>query len=347
MGKLYFNKRIGWTAGLLFATNITSITSANQLLTESLFTFLIILFIIRFSKAITQPTSINIIGTSIIWAVATLCRPLFLLTILPISGFALLMNKKGKSRLINPYFIMVLLCITFIFPWMARNYQITHKWTLSSVSSYNLLATYGTGILAFQSNTREDTVRAELLGKAYQITGHSDISCTKDHTYLPYFNKIGLDIILSHPFTFAYLQLKSIPRCFIPAITEFLEQLGLTTGNRQTLAVWNKHGLLKAIQHYFEGNYTPLLISIPWIIQWIIFLFLFLYGSASMWYLEGVNWVHLFSLFVLILYFVSIPGPTAVARYLDPALPAMCIIGGIGWDSSLNFFKKRRRPSSE
>ena len=120
IGKDMFDRKIGALAGIIYAFYPASWAMGDMLLTETLFTFLMLLSV-KFMMRIPQMRSPWVIFWAGLFAGgATLTRTAFMpFTVFVLLGVAVF--KFSSPKIISRYALMAVIFFLVIFPWMLRN----------------------------------------------------------------------------------------------------------------------------------------------------------------------------------------------------------------------------------
>ncbi len=122
-GKKLFDTGVALLASFLAAFYFPNITTTGYLLTETLFTMLLMILIyfsVLFSE---RPSSKAFVALGVIWALVTLCRPTVALYPLLLSGYLIYYKKVRIFKIIKLCTAMTLSFIIIMSPWWIRNYK--------------------------------------------------------------------------------------------------------------------------------------------------------------------------------------------------------------------------------
>jgi hypothetical protein len=151
---------------------------------------------------------------------------------------------------------------------------------------------------------------------------------------------LARDIILSRPFLYIFVHLKSDLNSLLPD-TNILELLGMTTGGRGTLGVLKEEGLVEAI-HYYFGDQTWLIgLLLPSIVLLGFIYVTGLVGSFQI--IKEHNWLPFVVLVITSAYFLILPGAPSIARFRVPILPYLSILSSLGAYSIYQMLRQRKR----
>ena len=327
-GRRLAGRRAGFWAAVLYALNLTALANAPLILADSLLGFLCAWQVFFFVRAWrTKRLSDFLIGT-IFAATATLTKPVNLpiLIMIPFVLAPLLMRPRRKAAVAAA--LAVLVSCAMLIPWMLRNQSVGAGFVLDRNSG--LTALHNTSaILARVNGTDGDTERAALeaeaeaafAGKPGQYANLFELEMAEDDWYLARYRKA----ILEHPGAAAATHLFQV-WILLPDLPCFLQDLGLRTGERGTLAVLRKDGVMAAFRHYMDGSYAAAFLAMPFLLATGV---LYALTAAGVWiYLRRRRWAVLALFAVFVLYYLAIPGPVLMPRYQIPALPFACALAG-------------------
>jgi len=180
---------VGLWAALIFGLMINPAVWALTLLTEVLFTLLVVLSFFLLYKALSSPRVVWLVASGLTLGVATLIRPSGLMLLPAWCALFLYANRKVLGQW-KPWSNAAILCAGFFLmtlPWMIRNQIVWDRFTLSSISHINLGAYLAAGTLEEAEGISLEQARAML--------PLSDVP-------QPGQKQAYLDVILSHPQAF-------------------------------------------------------------------------------------------------------------------------------------------------
>ncbi len=138
-GKKLFNKKAGLISALIFSFYPPNLITPGYILTECLFTFILLALIYFSFKFCDNLNILKFVILSVIWIIAVFCRP----TVLFYPCFFLLyifINKHySLSQCIKFGITMALIFIISAFPWWMRNYNEYRTFIPLTASSGNPL----------------------------------------------------------------------------------------------------------------------------------------------------------------------------------------------------------------
>lgn len=339
MGRQLLDEKEAFIGGLLLALSLGSIVYSVYILTETLFTLLLLTVTWMLLTYCQTGRKEWLIGGGLLAGMAMLCRPIALfypLAAVPFIGFVHRERRRGGILAVLLFLAAVALAVA---PWMIRNCRLVSSPTLSTISSHNLLFYNAVSLEADLRDVGQAQVRAEMAERVQQeLAGRGETGDIASQTQL--YTEWGCRIILDHPWRYLYVHLKSDLNSLLPNVTEFLELLGVTRGRKGTISVLNQYGLWAAVRHYFKGRmWLPWLMLPPTV----------LLGVTTLGTLVGLavlarrrDWATVALLAMPILYFLLIPGASAHPRFRVPVMPHLCLLAGVGATTVWQWVLQRR-----
>lgn len=335
LGQELLADRQALLGGLLLAGSLGSVVYSLYLLTETLFTLLllgILYLVVLYNR---RRRACLLVAASVLLGLATLCRPVSLYFPVMVAAMVLGVHRSDFRKGILAAVAVGIIFVATITPWLARNYVVFGRLCLSSISAYNLLFYNAVSLEADLRGLGQTQVREEMGQEvaAYLASlGLDDVSTIRKAAI---YQRLAWEKIGQHPLRYAFVHVRSDANMFLPNVTELLELFGLTSSGRGTLSVLNHRGLMAAVSHYFEGKEYLVLVILPF-----TGLLLGIYGAAVV----GVGrlarerqWFALALLLSVIAYFALIPGAPAHPRFRVPFMPYLSLLAAVGvgvaWDA--------------
>jgi len=313
--------------GVLLAFSLGSIVYCFYILTETLFTLLLLGTICTLATYQGRVQKRWLIGGGLLAGATGLCRPIALFYPLAVAPLIALARRGRWRRKVIAALMFLGIAGLVIAPWLARNYRLLGTLTLSTIANYNLLFYNAVSLEADLRGVGQAQVRAEMVERVEQELARRGWPDDEVHLVRLY-NEWGRRIILAHPWRYLYVHLKNDLNNLLPNVTEFLELLGITQGGKGTLSVLNQYGLCAAVRHYFGGQ--------VWLL-WLLLPLATLLGLTYLGMLTGLltlarrrDWLPLALLLLPIAYFLLIPGAPSHPRFRVPVMPYICLLAGTG-----------------
>lgn len=233
-----FNQSVGLTAAFLIAANFPLAVFSNFILTEVCFVFLItsafcLLLLNDKTHEEGKKQAFTLLVVGLLTGFAVLVRPVALFLIIPMTFFVLFSYRTVFKN------CLILIIAFSIVPtvWMTRNYNENGVFSISSISSINLLLYQGAGTLAIASD--DDYDKAFSLYQSELRTKASAIVISREGTSLESKEKIQssvykeffFDILRDYPFHAALHTSRNILLTSLGYATSQIVQLFEVTPN--------------------------------------------------------------------------------------------------------------------
>jgi 4-amino-4-deoxy-L-arabinose transferase-like glycosyltransferase len=322
--------------GLLLTFSLGSIVYSFYILTETLFTVLLLGMAYGLAAYWHKAQARWLAVGGLLMGAAILCRPIALFYPLVVSPLAGVVHRdrllKFPLGLLRQGIAAALLLLgatgLVVAPWLVRNQRLLGLLTVSTVTSYNLFFHGAVPLGAHLQGMNQNQLRAEMADRVQAELARRGESDEASRVKL--YNEWSRQIILAHPLRYLYVHLRSDLNSLLPNITEFLELLGITQGGKGTLSVLNRYGLWAAVHQYFGRR-----MWLPWFLLPLIALLGLTYVGMLVGTVALARRQVCFSLAVLLLpivYFLLVPGVLSHPRFRVPVMPYICLLAGIGLD---------------
>jgi 4-amino-4-deoxy-L-arabinose transferase-like glycosyltransferase len=291
--------------------------------TETLFTSLLLVFLLLFLKFLKEPSTRLVVLSGLVLGLATLVKPTVQYVPILVIVFTLwrFRNELRKKLFVQlGYFLLVFLII--LSPWVYRNYRTFHVVNLSAQVSFNLYVTLLPSVLAIEHHSGFEEERAKL----------------PPLTQNTYFDagKIATTQILSHPVALVKLSLLSAFTFFThDGMLTFLGSAGVTPSvylhkPAILLAFSEPLEFAKTIWGYMHTSMAMILFAR---LFWIVVTFCFGFGLYQIFRRRIFSPQLLFAV-TLVFYFMlttMINGLTVNARFRMPVEPIIFTVACIGF----------------
>jgi hypothetical protein len=330
------NKTIAKVATIIQALSLSSIVAANKILTETLFTFLLLLFLFFLAKTVIY-MKINdqkssgkkyffTFATGITAGLLVLVRAIFLplfplfLIYLWISGISSFQkgNRAGVYKLILIMFFPYLLSVG---GWSLRNSLTAGYNGFSSVGSINIYRYYSCALSARQNGSA--------FSDEQRICDANLSAAGNEVQQAAYSLEHGIPVLKSAPLTYLFLHLKTDINTLFPAVGDFYALMGKNIGGKGTLSVINSRGIAAGIKHYFAGNWTLFFLAMPVVFLLILKYLLAAAGAGRKIFSKNIDFTAVIYI-ISAVYMIIIPGAVSHPRFRVPIEPILSLFAGIG-----------------
>jgi 4-amino-4-deoxy-L-arabinose transferase-like glycosyltransferase len=214
-------------ASLIMATDVTSITYSNLLLTEVTFTALLLMGILVLVDYVRAEHPSRAIVGGIFLGLSALCRPIGIFlgaTTLPV--FVIGTRGNGiRSRLFS-YFLLNVSCLLLLGIWLLRNYLTFGGADFSSVGAVNFYFHRAAAVQALIEGVDELTVRARWEREFASLSGG-----WSEEQKASWLNGQAMELIGQHPVLYALVYGRGLLRMMEPEQNALTDLLGWEYGS--------------------------------------------------------------------------------------------------------------------
>ena len=308
----------------MYALNLTALATAPLILSDTLLGFLVAFQAMYLVKSMRTGRMCDFLLGMVFAAAAVLVKPVNLpILILLFVTAPFLMKTRRKA--VCAMLLVPLISAVIIVPWMLRNRAVGAGFVIDRNSG--LTALHNTAAIRARANHSDiETERARLENEAESVfpeeRGWKQFGVQNHEEW---FLARYREAILAHPWSAAATHLFQV-WILLPDLPDFLQNLGLRTGERGTLAVLRKDGPVAAFRHYMDGSYAAAFLSVPFV---LIHAVLWILTAIGIWlYARRKRWTVLIVCVLPALFYLAAPGPVVLPRYQIPALPYVCALAG-------------------
>jgi 4-amino-4-deoxy-L-arabinose transferase-like glycosyltransferase len=330
--ELGLSTRVGLLAALIVAVDPLSIMTTNYLLTETLFTLLLVGTIWGLVRYWNTSEARWLALATVLIALTSLTRPIsqFLpLALLPVFVLAARAGRRRAFLAAGVIFAVASLALTYT--WAYRNYRQTGLFTLSTISDTNLIYYRARAVLAEAEGTSQDEAWDKLQQRIEQTAAEQKLSTAET---IDLQRQEALAIFQRYPGLTVKMLAKGVGRLlFDPGYTITCAQL-----DRQSTAFdcfpgrssMNEPGLVdKALGKFGQMTAVQQLVLLSSSVLLAILYSSAAFGVARL--IRERRWLVLALLFLLIAYFVGLSaGGEANSRFRIPVVPFLGMLSGVG-----------------
>ena len=286
----------GWWAAALLAIDLTSAAYAGQLLTEPLFTLLLVLSFLPLAGA-AGGTTIAAVSAGTLSGLAALCRPIAILAFAALAPAC----RRGSTTFggaVRLWAIAAVMAGALTTGWMVRNYRTSGTATVSSVAATNMYFHRAAYVEAYLQQRRVEDLRDE-----WQREFDARSAGWSEAERVRWMNDHGAGVVLGHPFVYAWVALRSAARMLTP-----------------------DHIVLSSL----TGGYGSAAFGVLRVVGWIQLAILYVLaalGAVRLWRMSPLG---ASVLAAPIVYFLAIGGPEMYPRFRVPIMPFVCAFAGAG-----------------
>ena len=285
----------GWWTAAFLAVDLTSAAYAGQILTEPLFTLLLVMSFLPFLDGDRGSSTAAAVSAGSLSGLAALCRPIGVAAFAALAPACRLRAPSigGAARLVA---VVSVTAIALTAGWTLRNYRATGTATVSSVAATNMYFHRAAYVEAFLQNRRVEDLRDE-----WQRDFDARSSSWTERERVRWMNDHGRGLVMGHPFVYAWVALRSAARMLTP-----------------------DHIVLSAL----AGGYGSAAFRVVRRAAWIQLAVVYALAVAGVWRLSRASAVRASVAAAPIVYFLLIGGPEMYPRFRVPVMPFICVFAG-------------------
>ena len=296
LGQSLAGDAAGWWAAALLAIDLTTAAYAGQILTEPLFTLLLVLSFLPLTGHAGGAT-IAAVSAGALSGLAALCRPIAILAFAALAPACRLRSTTAGGA-VRLWVIAAMMAGTLTMGWTVRNYRTSGTATVSSVAATNMYLHRAAYVEAYLQQRRVEDLRDEW---QRELTARS--SGWSEAERVRWMNDHGLGVVLRHPFVYAWVALRSAARMLTP-----------------------DHIVLSSL----AGGYDSLAFRVLRGAGWMQLAIVYLLAAAGAVRLGRMSPLRASVLAAPIAYFLLIGGPEMYPRFRVPLMPFICAFAGAG-----------------
>jgi hypothetical protein len=296
LGRALAGDAVGWCGAVLLAIDLTSAAYGGQILTEPLFTLLLVLSFLPLVDR-SSGAAAAAISSGALSGLAALCRPIAVLAFAALAPACRLRSATAAGAL-RLFAIAAMMAGALTAGWTLRNYRASGTATVSSVAATNMYFHRAAYVEAYLQNRRVEDLRdewqRELDARSSSWSEAERVRWMRDH---------GQAVVLGHPFVYAWVALRSAARMLTP-----------------------DHIVLSSL----TGGYGTAVFRVLRGAGWIQLAIVYALAPAGAVRLSRMSAVRAAILAAPIAYFLLICGPQTYPRFRVPIMPFICVFAGAG-----------------
>lgn len=215
--KRLFCHNISILFALFLALDFQSSLTANFLLSETLFTFILSFLIfrvlsiyIRIKKELFTISVLSQLG--ILLSILSMCRPIAILLCVPISLWMFLTSNIKNSRNISLVIYFCLISLMFPLLWSARNYIHTNEFFFSTISSKNIFEYRAAWNISYIKNRPFEEVKEIFKGIAQEKKKNDNLN---EGEIANWEKSEGIKILFKYPLITIYQGIKGLAEMYL------------------------------------------------------------------------------------------------------------------------------------
>ena len=312
---------------------------SNRLLTETLFTFGLVLAVLLLTIYLQNNKIEFLILSAIVVSFSALTRPI--VQFLPIALLPLLIVARKDKRLssrVSSGLTFVFICGAIISSWSYRNYKTGNLFMLSTIADTNLIYYRARAVLAEAEHISQEDALKELQDEIETAAAQQNLSQPEIFSLQ---RKKAFQIFSQYPVQTSVMLVKGAGRMLVdPGFTIICTMLDRSSLQYDCIpgqSTMLDSGVLTKVSQAFQKMTLVQQSTLLWGIIFIGVIYIGLAGGISRLVREK-NWLSLFLLGIVILYFVALSaGGETNYRFRAPILPFIAILSGAGYNAILRY----------
>lgn len=318
------NSFISNTAAFIVAIDLPSVALTNLVLSETLFTFLLVLsfyFFIRYFQ--TEKTS-TLVFTAFFSGLLILCRPIAFFIPFLFSTFLIYKSYRNTRNLFKLLILYSGIVFLTLSPWLIRNKITFDHFFLSVIREHNLLNYQAGAVYAEVSNQPLPRTQSYLRWKTFkEFKGNAH---EQPYKYAKYIEKEAWSIIADNPRIFLKEQVRQVVYFFLKPTRAYFEiQLGNWGNGYNTIP-----REFNVFHNFWKGT-SKIILSLV-LFQLFIMALVYILFLGGLLYMKK-NQLQLplvLFLFTIICFSLLNLPPITEARFRIPVVPFIAIISAYG-----------------
>jgi len=347
LGAKLWGGRIGLVGAVLLACDIPSFISAQKVLSDTLFTFLLWLAVSKGIDLFYQPDRLllKLFICGVLLAFATLVRPVLYYAIVVALATLMIVWKVYWDR---PWKKIFTFLVVMLIPWFGlvggwhlRNFLSTGSLTFSTIQSSSLLFYRAADVIARRDGIPLEEAQRRLGYQNYRAL-HPETSTWTETQLHRRWKDEGLKIILDHPGLFLKGQIWGLAKLlFGPGESALVAHAGLGEKNtgpevdllKMSLREFTEKWVLRRPTWFGLFVYSQSYLLIVYIgVGMALWLLIDIRKQASWDYVRSktIKGSNLFIWGITLYLLLISAGPEAYSRFRVPLMPFFCLYGGYG-----------------
>ncbi len=328
IGEKLYSSWLGIIAAALYVLDPTTILTAFSTLSDTLFTFLLLVCVyIILCRPLPRLDAVLI---GFVGGFAALTRPLGLYLLAFFIAWYVYELWHSGTRLRELLVQTFLLCaagLLVLLPWAVRNELLGGHFSLSTAGSYNMLFY---NLVEFESSTTGDS-KETILAHIYKEVGTSDGVALRSFAYANQINAVTTEHLTADLPRYGVFHLEKTAPYFLSSSVEqgvrILHQKKILLGEESpdvNISSLVLSGQVVDALHSLVQNPFGLLERLGWLLVG-------LFACAGLVLGRGRVWIRSLALCALVLALAVLTGPVSFPRYRLPAEPLLFLASGMGF----------------
>jgi hypothetical protein len=349
IGRQLFDETTGFCGALLYAAEPLSIMYCSQILTETLFATLTMLYLFYFLRLMQTGSYLHATVAALFVAAATYVRPVgyFLPLVSTLAILGAWLFKRVSAKIFLPVVFFLLVAMGLMLPWQVRNYQCSGVFSFSSLPVCVSYWDYRPAVAAMVQQSSLSDVKTD----QYHLWDTKSIDKWSQLEQCEFMKQEAAEILISHPLESTKFFLgRFFGTLFNPGSNNFLYLFGTGEVSQEIMDFYigpgsvSRGGGALSTRLALLGN-LPLPVVVSYGLLGALLLMTYamaIFGLSSRAVFRRIDTIMILSAGF---YLLLATGPVGYSRFRHPVMPLICIFAGYGLTRMVNIrrsFRDRR-----
>ena len=312
IAKEFFEERIAFTAGVLTAIEPMGLFLGVSILTEGVFTPVLLLSVYFFVQYLKAGKASYLYGSGALLSLATLIRPI-MFYFWPIAILFILYKELGIGlrQVLKKTFIFIAIFFIILSPWLIRNKIVVNSWQITSLQGYIFFIDHYGAVLRYLG---EAGPLSDVQAKALALVGPEKVFTSEGSDIL---FESALNGIKQHKLAYINVYIKSLISFFIANGYKslFIDILGVPAKAPYIpFELFLRFDFKSIFKTFADMDFAGFLIYWGSKIIWVVIFLSFLITLGFLLFSKNYKTIMVEIVFIatVIFYFALITGPTAI-----------------------------------
>ena len=347
------SERSALLCAFLYSIEPVSVVYSTQLLSETLFTFLLVLFLYGLGRYLNSRSTVFLILSALSLTASAYVRPIGFFLPIPIAVFllvCLVLRSSGKIKGLVHISLFILICFLGTGLWQWRNWQVTGYSGFANVAVYSLyyyqagpVVAKKEGISFYRYLKEEGWFKSEVYYSRHPEQRKWPLS-----KRMKYMTREGLKTLMANPGIFIPIFASGMVRVLLdPEAVSFLKIYGLYPKEGGLLGLAVDKGIVAAMGFLLKER--PLLVAALVGFGFILLQY-YLAGAALILRRDLIRAEILLLVLVMGYFLVLSSGGGALGRFRHPIMPGLAILAGLGYPilfHHLRYWRRARKKNTD
>jgi len=319
---------------LLYALEPLSVVYSNMLLTETLFTFVTVLFLYCLVRYLRGGGLWGLVAAAVALAASVYVRPVSYF-LPPLVGLGLLVRAgfagSSRRRRLVEAGVFFVVAMGLVAAWQVRNAALTGYGGFSAIADANLYFYQAAAVLAAEEDSSYYNVQKKMgyRDEDVYLREHPEQRKWSQAQRYRYMGARGREILIRYPATYAKIHVKGMARALLdPGAFEYLKLFKAYPQSGGLLGVVVDRGVVSAVKALYDEQ--PLVFWANLALGAVLAVYLG-FGAVGLFFRSVRKSTGATACVLVVLYFLVFSGgPHALGRFRHPAMPVICILAGAG-----------------